>query len=94
MQTRTVPPTELLPGDEIYVDGRVIVESVEEGTEPTFAPGETVAIVRGHNAFGSPVARWVRLSETFTVSREERAPRVWAPGILRDGGGAYVTIPA
>jgi len=66
---RTVFATELVAGDEIYLDTRMTVQSVEDGLEPTFAPGETVTIVRGVNAFGTPVAKWTRRTSTFRVTR-------------------------
>lgn len=69
LKTRTVTADELKAGDDIYLDGRLIVDRVEDGTEPTFLPGERVVLVHGHNAFGHAVSKWTRPTSTFRVAR-------------------------
>lgn len=68
-KTRTVTADGLKAGDDIYLDGRLIVERTEDGTEPTFLPGQRVVIVKGRNAFGHEVSKWARPTATFRVAR-------------------------
>jgi len=68
-RTRTVTADQLLAGDEVYIDGRILVTFVAAGEEPVFAPGEPVTIVHGTNPFGALVSRWTRTSATYRVTR-------------------------